>query len=134
MTLKLNEPLVVECDNSQTLRLVKEEFMKLSTKLRHVDIHNHWLCQEYAERRVLFEWTPTRDMIADGLTKALSPQRHEAFVKLIKLDDISERTELEKRMEALRDKLQDRKAAAEWPGKATEMIFLVCRGVKTRGI
>src|SRR5436190_12400716 len=50
-----------------TLRLVTEESMKLSTKLRHVDIHNHWLRQEYAERRVLFEWTPTRDMIADGL-------------------------------------------------------------------
>ena len=73
-------------------------------------------------------------MIADGLIKALSPQRHEAFVKLIKLDDIMERIELKKRMEALRDQLQARKAAAESPGKATEMIFLVSRGVKTRGI
>ena len=107
--------------------------MKLLTKLRHVNIHNHWLRQEYAEQRVLFDWTPTRDMIADGLTKALSPQQHEAFVKLIKLDDITQRIELEKRMEALRDQLQDRKAA-ESPGKATEMAFLVCRGVKTRGI
>ena len=107
--------------------------MKLSTKLHHVDIHNHWLRQEYAERRVLFDWTPTRDMIVDGLTKALSPQRHEAFVKLIKLDDIMEWIELEKRMKALRDQLQDRKAA-ESPGKTTEMAFLVCRGVKTRGI
>ena len=49
LTLQLNEPLVIECDNSQTLRLVTEESMKLSTKLRHIDIHNHWLCQEYAE-------------------------------------------------------------------------------------
>ena len=45
--------------------------MKLSTKLQHVDIHNHWLRQKNAEQRVLFEWTPTRDMIADELTKAL---------------------------------------------------------------
>jgi hypothetical protein len=30
-------------------------------------------------------------MIADGLTKALSRQRHEAFVKQIKLDDIMDR-------------------------------------------
>jgi len=110
-----------------------KEFMKLSTKLRHVDIHNHWLRQEYAERRVLFDWTPTRDMIADSLTKALSPQRHEAFVKLIKLDDITQRIKLEKRMEALQDQLQDRKAV-ESPDKITEMAFLVCRGVKTRGI
>src|SRR5436190_3790703 len=90
LTLQLNEPLIIECDNSQTLRLVKKESMKLSTKLRHVNIHNHWLCQEYAERRVLFDWTPTRDMITNGLTKALSPQQHEAFIKLIKLDDISQ--------------------------------------------
>ena len=41
LTLKLNKSLIVECDNSQTLRLVNEESMKLSTKLRHVDIHNH---------------------------------------------------------------------------------------------
>ena len=74
-------------------------------------------------------------MIADGLTKALSPQRHEAFVKLIKLDDITQQIELEKRMEALRDQLQDRRAAAaESPGKAAEMVFMVSRGVKTRGI
>ena len=72
-------------------------------------------------------------MIADGLTKALSPQRHEAFVKLIKLDDITQRIELEKRMEALRDQLPDQKAA-ELPDKATKMTFLVCRGVKMRGI
>ena len=74
-----------------------------------------------------------RDMIVNGLTKALSSQRHEVFVKLIKLDDITQRIELEKRMKALRDQLQDRKAA-ESPDKATEMAFLVCRGVKTRGI
>ena len=107
-----------------------KESMKLLTKLRHVDIHNHWLCQEYAEWTLLFKWTSTRDMIADGLTKVLSPQRHEAFIKLIKLDDISKWIEVEKRMEALRDKIR----AAESPSKAIEMIFLVCRGIKTRGI
>ena len=77
---------------------------------------------------------PIRDIIADGLTKALSPQRHKAFIKLIKLDNITERIEVEKRMEALRDQLQDRKAAAESPDKTIEMAFLVCRGVKMRGI
>ena len=52
--LRLDEPLVVECDNLQTLRLVTEESLKLVTKLRHVDIHNHWLRQEHSERRVVF--------------------------------------------------------------------------------
>src|SRR5204863_7758265 len=60
LTLRLTEPLVIECDNQQTLRLVTEESMKLSTKLRHVDIHNHWLRQENSERRVEFHSTPTK--------------------------------------------------------------------------
>ena len=54
MTLKLNEPLIIDCDNTQTLRLIKEDTAKLITKLRHVDIHQHWLRQEYAMKRVLF--------------------------------------------------------------------------------
>jgi hypothetical protein len=127
LTLKLDEPLVIECDNRQTLRLVTEESMKLSTKLRHVDIHNHWLRQENAEQRVLFEWTPTRDMIADGLTKALPRQRHEIFMKMISLEDISARIQIEKRMEALRDRIRDSKADKT----GEQMVFLAHRGVKT---
>lgn len=41
--LRLDEPLVVEYDNLMTLRLVTEESLKLVTKLRHMDIHSHWL-------------------------------------------------------------------------------------------
>ena len=54
LMLKLNKPLIIKCDNKQTLKLGIEESMKLSIKLRHVDIHNHWLRQEHAEKRVLF--------------------------------------------------------------------------------
>ena len=63
----------------------------------------------------------------------LSSQRHKAFIKLIKLDDISDRIAVEKRMETLRDKIKDEKAA-ESPSRPAEMIFLVCRGVKMRAI
>ena len=83
MTLRLDEPLVVESDNLMTLKLVTEESMKLTTKLRHVDIHNHWLRQEHSEKRVIFKWVPTKGIIADGLTKALLRQLHEEFVRQI---------------------------------------------------
>ncbi|KAJ6788052.1 hypothetical protein PWT90_11244 [Aphanocladium album] len=29
------------CDNRQTIRLISEDLIKLATKLRHIDIHNH---------------------------------------------------------------------------------------------
>jgi hypothetical protein len=45
LSLELNQPLRIRCDNRQTLRLF-DESVKLVTKLRHVDIHNHWLRQE----------------------------------------------------------------------------------------
>jgi hypothetical protein len=43
LTLIFYEPLTIDCDNKQTLRLATEDSTKLVTKLRHVDIHNHWL-------------------------------------------------------------------------------------------
>ena len=44
--------LVIEVDNKQTIRLVTEEIARLKTSLRHVDIHNHWLRQEYAAGKI----------------------------------------------------------------------------------
>ena len=110
MTLRLNEPLTIHCDNTQTLRLLKEDSAKLNTKLRHVDIHQHWLRQEYTARRVLFEWIPTTEMIADGFTKALPKQKFQNFVQMVGMVDISDRLRDEKRMETLRETLKARKA------------------------
>ena len=70
-----------------------------------------------------------KNMIADDLTKALSLQWHEAFVKLIKIDDITEQIKVEKRMKMLRDKIRLNKT--KWPA---EMMFLTYKRVKTRGI
>ena len=38
--LQLNEDLTIWCDNKQTIRLVKEDMMRIQTTLRHIDIHN----------------------------------------------------------------------------------------------
>jgi organic radical activating enzyme len=47
LKIKLDDNHIhIECDNKQTIRLVTEEIATLQTKLRHVDIHNHWLRQE----------------------------------------------------------------------------------------
>ena len=39
MTLRLNEPLIIDCDNTQTLQLIMEDMAKLITKLQHIDIY-----------------------------------------------------------------------------------------------
>jgi hypothetical protein len=82
--------MVVHCDNLQTIRLLTKENQKLATKLRHIDIHQHWLRQEVQEGRLHIKWLPTKDMPADGLTKALPRQRHEQFIKQLNLTDIGQ--------------------------------------------
>jgi hypothetical protein len=77
----------------QTIRLLTESTPKLSTKLRHVDIHNHWLRQEMQEQRLKVQWTPSAKIVADGLTKALPRQRHELFIKQLNLVSIKNDTQ-----------------------------------------
>ncbi|GAO17827.1 hypothetical protein UVI_02011250 [Ustilaginoidea virens] len=65
----------VQCDNIQTIRLLKEEFFKLVTRLRHVDIHHHWSRQEVQKGAIDVTWVPTGVMIADGFTKPLTGRK-----------------------------------------------------------
>lgn len=41
MTPRLDEELVIPCDNTQTIRLVDTDSAKLNTKLRHADVRRH---------------------------------------------------------------------------------------------
>jgi hypothetical protein len=81
----------IQCDNQQTIRLVTSEIASLQTRLRHVDIHNHWLRQEVQENRIDVTYTPTNDMIADGFTKPLQAAKFAVFREQIGLVDISNR-------------------------------------------
>jgi hypothetical protein len=91
LTIQLDDNHIrIQCDNKQTIRLVTAEVATLQTRLRHVDIHNHWLRQEVSRRKIVVEYTPSADMIADGLTKALTHQLHQRFVQQLGLVDITE--------------------------------------------
>lgn len=52
-----------------------------------MDIHGHWLRQEVQAKRINLRWTPTADMPADGLTKVLTKQKNNAFLKQLNLID-----------------------------------------------
>ena len=80
----------IECDNKQTIRLVTEEVAQIQTKLRHVDIHNHWLRQEVQQGLITVEYTGSARMIADGLTKALTNNAFDKFVEQMNLKDVDD--------------------------------------------
>lgn len=106
LNLRLDTPLTIDCDNKQTLRLVTEESAKLATKLRHVDIHQHWLRQEFARKHINVQWVPTRDMMADGFTKALGKEKHQTFTRMMNLEDIGDRISRELRQDELKEQIQ----------------------------
>lgn len=77
--------IVIQCDNTQIIRAFTSDTPKFTTKLRHVDIHQHWLRQEVQEKRINIRWTSSATILADGLTKSLPPQRHKEFIRLLGL-------------------------------------------------
>lgn len=92
LTVKLDDERIrIECDNQQTIGIVTKENLALRSNLRHVDIHNHWLRQEYQRGQIDVVYTQSSNMIADGLTKALPRQSFEKFRAEMGLEDIQER-------------------------------------------
>jgi hypothetical protein len=92
LTVQLDDSTIqIDCDNTQTINLVTAEIATLKTKLRHVDIHNHWLRQEVQGRKIQVKYTKSTDMIADGLTKALPAGKWNRFLYQLGLEDIKKR-------------------------------------------
>ena len=79
------------CDNQQTVGLIQKDRPQLTLKLKHVDIYNLWLRQIHKDGKVAVDWVQTKDMPADGFTKALSTDKHNHFVKQLGLVDLSSR-------------------------------------------
>ena len=106
LKLVLLEALTIEYDNLQTIRLLVDKAMKLQTKLRHVNIHSHWLRQKVQRRTICTIWVPTKEMIVDGLTKALTTAKHKAFIKTTSLEDQGKRLTSIRKEEDRRDVIQ----------------------------
>ena len=66
----LSQPSIF-CDNAQTIGLLKDENPILKTRLRHVDIHHHWLREQVQKGTILVQWRRSNEIPPDGLTKSL---------------------------------------------------------------
>jgi hypothetical protein len=88
MEFNPGEKPIIYCDNENTTGLVNKESMKLHTRLRHVNIQQHWLRERTQPGHIDVKWIPTKDMPADRLTKSLGRQRHADFMRLLGLRDL----------------------------------------------
>jgi hypothetical protein len=87
--LGLSSPLrnvVVKSDSTGGIALTKNPEGQSRTK--HIQVQHHFVRELVDEGELLLEWVPTRDMLADGLTKALPAPQFKAHRQLIGLGEI----------------------------------------------
>ena len=68
-------------NNQQTIKLITKNKPRLDTKLKSINIHHYWLRQEVQAKQFKIDWLNTDNMPADGLTKSLTKDKHEKFIK-----------------------------------------------------
>ena len=92
INFQTNHIFTIQCDNLQTIRVLF--FFKFITKLRHVNIHRHWLRQKIKSGRINLTWILTTIILTNGLIKVLSSQKHADFIKLMDLiDQLNQKTD-----------------------------------------
>jgi hypothetical protein len=113
-----NTALRIWCDNSQTIRLVNAEIATLTTKLKHVDIHNHWLRERAHREEISVAYVSTENQLADGLTKALDRAKFNVFRAQMGLEDVKDHVKERKLRELTEEDLEEMEDWFEG-GKAT---------------
>ena len=73
-----SKPVLIKADNQGAIALTSDP--RFHTRTKHIDIQWHFVRDQVKTEVVLFEWVPTREMAADGLTKALSKDKFGTFV------------------------------------------------------
>ena len=75
--LPYNVPLVIMfCDNKSTISIASSP--KVSKKLKHVNIAYHLLKQVVEEGYINMKYVPSKDNMADFLTKPIPHDKHRA--------------------------------------------------------
>ena len=72
-------PNIIYTDNQGAIALAHNPEHHARTK--HVDIQYHFVRNCVEDGTTRLEYCPTEDMVADGLTKALGPERHQEVGK-----------------------------------------------------
>ena len=85
---------------------MNEDIARLQTKLRHVDIHNHWLRQEVARKVIKVEYTPSDNIIADGFTKSLPANKWAKYLTQLGLVPRKEQVLRDLQLEKMQEQLE----------------------------
>lgn len=65
-----NQPIILHCDNLSAIHLTSNSIFHARTK--HIEIPHHWIRELVKAKKVKIEYCPTKEMMADILTKTLN--------------------------------------------------------------
>ena len=71
----INNPIIIYCDNTNSLNISKNPMMQ--TKNRHIDIKYHYLRELVQDKTARMEYVNTKEQLADTFTKTLPKEPHE---------------------------------------------------------
>jgi hypothetical protein len=81
----IDSPLILHGDNQGSLTLAKNPVYHALTK--HIDIQHHFVCEKVANGTIALKYIPTKEMVANAMTKSLPRNDHNKFALLMGLSD-----------------------------------------------
>ncbi len=79
-----DQPINLKADNRGAIQLTANPEFHRRTK--HIEIRHHWIREEVDSKEIVINYISTKDMVADGLTKALDPKPFKVFRSMIGMD------------------------------------------------
>lgn len=73
-------------DNQACLKMLQD--LNSVTRTKHIDVHHHFVHERWMRGEVRFGYCPSENMLADYLTKVLSPSRFEMLIKALHVKSI----------------------------------------------
>ena len=77
------EPMPLHPDSQSAIALARNE--QFHTRTKHIDIHFHFIRYVIEAGKILIDYCPTEDMVADTLTKALPSAKAKHFASALGL-------------------------------------------------
>lgn len=75
--IPVDSALPIACDNQACISLITTP--QLTARTKHIDVIHHFIRERAALGEVVFSYVSTHDQLADILTKALPPIKHDHF-------------------------------------------------------
>src|SRR5579862_7493172 len=85
MGYNIDNQNVLYTDSQSAIALAQNPEHHARTK--HIDIQYHFIRNCVEDERLKLEYCSTEDIVADGLTKALAPERHWKLIRIMGMEE-----------------------------------------------